>query len=142
MRRWSKPSCGRAGSTELVYSLIEPVAPDNSSGVSTAASTASFQTRNSSEMPEQLQRFLRTYSTLHGDLEPVGSCAVTTAAISIIRTRRIRGRSASLSATTWRARTCEPGTELTSDYRTICDAMRSAAWNSAIPISTVGRARH
>ena len=76
------------------------------------------------DMPELLQQFLRTYSTLHGDLNLWVLCgdngrhfnhsdAPNTRSLGIAFGDDVAGED------------LEPGTELTSDYRTICDAIRS-----------------
>src|SRR5690348_12246808 len=75
------------------------------------------------EMPENLQHFLRTYSTLHDSLQLWVLCGdngrhfnhsdqPTTHSLGIAFGDDVAA--ADLAA----------GTELTSDYRTICDAMR------------------
>jgi uncharacterized protein len=76
------------------------------------------------DMPELLQHFLRTYSTLHGELNLWVLCgdngrhfnhsdSPNTRSLGIAFGDDVAGED------------LEPGTELTSDYRTICDAIRS-----------------
>ncbi len=75
------------------------------------------------EMPEPLQRYLRTYSTLHDGLKLWVLCgdngrhfnhsdSPNTSSLGIAFGDDVA------------AADLAPGTELTTDYRTICDAMR------------------
>jgi uncharacterized protein len=76
------------------------------------------------ELPERLQRFLRTYSTLHGDLDLWVLCGDNGRHFN--HSDRPNTRSLGIGfGDDVAAEDLEPGTELTSDYRTICDAMRS-----------------
>ena len=75
------------------------------------------------EMPEQLQQFLRTYSTLHGDLKLWVLCGDNGRHFN--HSDKPNTRSLGIAfGDDIAAIDMEPGTELTSDYRTICDAMR------------------
>src|SRR3954451_21115658 len=75
------------------------------------------------EMPEQLQRFLRTYSTLHGDLKLWVLCGDNGRFFNHSDQPNTRSLGIAFGDDV-AAQDIEPGTELTSDYRTICDAMR------------------
>jgi uncharacterized protein len=75
------------------------------------------------EMPEQLQRFLRTYSTLHGDLKLWVLCGDNGRHFNHSETPNTCSLGVAFGDDV-AAMDIEPGTELTSDYRTICDAMR------------------
>ena len=76
------------------------------------------------EMPERLQRFLRTYSTLHGDLKLWVLCGDNGRHFN--HSDRPTTRSLGIAfGDDVAAEDLDAGTELTSDYRTICDAMRS-----------------
>ena len=76
------------------------------------------------EMPEQLQRFLRTYSTLHGDLNLWVLCGDNGRHFNHSDTPNTRSLGIAFGDDI-AAVDMPPGIELTSDYRTICDAMRS-----------------
>lgn len=76
------------------------------------------------EMPDQLQRFLRTYSTLHGDLKLWVLCGDNGRHFNHSDTPNTRSLGIAFGDDV-AAMDLEPGTELTSDYRTICDAIRS-----------------
>jgi SET domain-containing protein len=75
------------------------------------------------EMPEQLQQFLRTYSTLHGDLKLWVLCGDNGRHFNHSDTPNTRSLGIAFGDDV-AAVDLEPGTELTSDYRAICDAMR------------------
>jgi hypothetical protein len=76
------------------------------------------------EMPPRLQRFLRTYSTLHGDLKLWVLCGDNGRHFN--HSDRPNTRSLGIAfGDDVAAEDLEVGTELTSDYRTICDAIRS-----------------
>ena len=76
------------------------------------------------EMPERLQQFLRTYSTLHGDLDLWVLCGDNGRHFNHSETPNTRSLGIAFGEDV--AVTDLPaGTELTSDYRTICDAMRT-----------------
>ena len=75
------------------------------------------------EMPERLQRFMRTYSTLHGDLKLWVLCGDNGRHFN--HSDRPNTRSLGIAfGDDVAAEDLAPGTELTSDYRTICDAIR------------------
>jgi SET domain-containing protein len=76
------------------------------------------------EMPERLQGFLRTYSTLHGDLKLWVLCGDNGRHFNHSDSPTTRSLGIAFGDDV-AAEDLEPGTELTSDYRTICDAMRS-----------------
>lgn len=83
-----------------------------------------FSDQEVREMPERLQRFLRTYSTLHGDLNLWVLCGDNGRHFN--HSDRPNTRSLGIAfGDDVAAEDLEPGTELTSDYRTICDAIRS-----------------
>lgn len=75
------------------------------------------------EMPDQLQSFMRTYSTFHADLKLWVLCGDNGRHFNHSDTPNTRSMGIAfgndIAAADLRA-----GTELTSDYRTICDAMR------------------
>jgi hypothetical protein len=75
------------------------------------------------EMPEQLQRFLRTYSTLHGDLKLWVLCGDNGRHFNHSDTPNTRSMGIAFGDDL-AAKDIPAGTELTSDYRTICDAIR------------------
>jgi len=75
------------------------------------------------EMPEQLQRFLRTYSTLHGELNLWVLCGDNGRHFNHSDTPNTRSMGIAFGDDV-AAEDIAAGTELTSDYRTICDAMR------------------
>jgi uncharacterized protein len=82
-----------------------------------------FSEEELAEMPEQLQRFLRTYSTLHGDLKLWVLCGDNGRFFNHSDQPNTRSLGIAFGDDV-AAEDIEPGTELTSDYRTICDAMR------------------
>jgi uncharacterized protein len=85
-----------------------------------------------SEMPERLQRFLRTYSTLHGGLNMWVLCGDNGRHFN--HSDRPNTRSLGIAfGDDVAADDLEPGTELTSDYRTICDAIRSGGLEFSHP---------
>jgi hypothetical protein len=75
------------------------------------------------EMPEHLRRFLRTYSTLHAGLNLWILCGDNGRHFNHSDTPNTRSLGIGFGDDV-AAEDMEPGTELTSDYRTICDAMR------------------
>ena len=84
------------------------------------------------EMPERLQRFLRTYSTLHGDLRLWVLCGDNGRHFN--HSDRPNTRSLGIAfGDDVAAEDLKPGTELTSDYRTICDAIRSGGLEFSHP---------
>lgn len=83
-----------------------------------------FSDQELREMPERLQDFLRTYSTFHGGLQLWVLCGDNGRHFN--HSDRPNTRSLGIAfGDDVAAVDLEPGTELTSDYRTICDAMRS-----------------
>ena len=82
-----------------------------------------FSDEEVTEMPEQLQRFLRTYSTLHGDLKLWVLCGDNGRFFNHSDKPNTRSLGIAFGDDV-ATQDIEPGTELTSDYRTICDAMR------------------
>ena len=76
------------------------------------------------EMPQLLQQFMRTYSTLHGDLRLWVLCGDNGRHFNHSDTPNTRSLGIAFGDDV-ASEDMEPGTELTSDYRTICDAMRS-----------------
>ena len=84
------------------------------------------------EMPDRLQRFMRTYSTLHADLKLWVLCGDNGRHFN--HSDRPSTRSLGIAfGDDVAAEDLEPGTELTSDYRTICDAMRSGGLEFSHP---------
>jgi uncharacterized protein len=76
------------------------------------------------EMPQLLQQFMRTYSTLHGDLRLWVLCGDNGRHFNHSDTPNTRSLGIAFGDDV-ASEDMEPGTELTSDYRTICDAIRS-----------------
>ena len=86
------------------------------------------------EMPEQLRRFLHTYSTWHSDLNLWVLCGDNGRHFNHSETPNTRSLGIAFGDDV-AAVDMEPGTELTSDYRTICDAMRSGGIDFSQPHS-------
>ena len=83
-----------------------------------------FADEELTDMPEKLQKFLRTYSTLQGDLKLWVLCGDNGRHFN--HSDRPNTRSLGIAfGDDVAAIDLEAGTELTSDYRTICDAIRS-----------------
>lgn len=76
-----------------------------------------------SEMPEQMQDFLRTYSTHHADLDLWVLCGDNGRHFNHSDVPNTRSLGIAFGDDV-AAEDLPAGTELTSDYRTICDAMR------------------
>ena len=83
-----------------------------------------FSSAELAEMPERLQQFLRTYSTLHGDLDLWVLCGDNGRHFNHSDTPNTRSLGIAFGEDVAVA-DLPVGTELTSDYRTICDAMRA-----------------
>lgn len=83
-----------------------------------------FADEELSEMPEKLQQFLRTYSTLHGDLRLWVLCGDNGRHFNHSDDPNTRSLGIAFGDDVASV-DLKPGTELTSDYRTICDAIRS-----------------
>jgi uncharacterized protein len=75
------------------------------------------------EMPESLQLFLRTYSTFHADLKLWVLCGDNGRHFNHSEAPNTRSMGIAFGDDV-AAADMAAGTELTSDYRTICDAMR------------------
>jgi len=75
------------------------------------------------EMPEAMQRFLRTYSTHHAELDLWVLCGDNGRHFNHSETPSTRSLGIAFGDDV-AATDLAAGTELTSDYRTICDAMR------------------
>jgi SET domain-containing protein len=75
------------------------------------------------DMPPQLQHFLRTYSTLHRELNLWVLCGDNGRHFNHSDTPNTRSLGIAFGDDV-AAEDIEPGAELTSDYRTICDAIR------------------
>jgi len=84
------------------------------------------------EMPAQLQRFLRTYSTLHQELNLWVLCGDNGRHFNHSDNPNTRSLGIAFGDDV-AANDLAPGTELTSDYRTICDAMRLGALDFSHP---------
>jgi hypothetical protein len=82
-----------------------------------------FSDEELKDMPEQLQHFLRIYSTFHRDLGLWVLCGDNGRHFNHSDTPNTRSLGIAFGDDV-AAQDLEPGTELTSDYRTICDAMR------------------
>ena len=87
------------------------------------------------EMPERLQTYLRTYSTLHDGLKLWVLCGDNGRHFNHSETPNTRSLGIAFGDDV-AATDLPPGTELTSDYRTICDAMRLAGMDFSQPHST------
>ena len=74
-------------------------------------------------MPPRLQRFLRTYSTLHNDLKLWVLCGDNGRHFNHSDTPNTQSLGVAFGDDV-AATDLVAGSELTSDYRTICDAMR------------------
>jgi SET domain-containing protein len=84
------------------------------------------------EMPPRLRHFLRTYSTLHGELQLWVLCGDNGRHFN--HSDRPNTRSLGIAfGDDVAAEDLAPGTELTSDYRTICDAVRAAGLDFSHP---------
>jgi uncharacterized protein len=86
------------------------------------------------QMPERLQRYLRTYSTLHDDLKLWVLCGDNGRHFNHSDTPNTRSLGVAFGDDV-AAFDLPVGTELTSDYRTICDAMRLSGLDSIQPHS-------
>jgi len=75
------------------------------------------------EMPERLQQYLHTYSTLHRDLQLWVLCGDNGRHFNHSETPNTRSLGIAFGDDV-AAYDLNAGAELTSDYRTICDAMR------------------
>ena len=75
------------------------------------------------EMPERLQAYLRTYSTLHNDLQLWVLCGDNGRHFNHSDNPNTRSLGIAFGDDV-AAADMPAGTELTSDYRTICDAVR------------------
>jgi hypothetical protein len=75
------------------------------------------------DMPQALQRYLRTYSTLHDDLKLWVLCGDNGRHFNHSETPSTRSLGIAFGDDV-AASDLPAGAELTSDYRTICDAMR------------------
>ena len=82
-----------------------------------------FSNAELDEMPEPLQRYLKTYSTLHKGLKLWVLCGDNGRHFNHSDAPNTRSLGIAFGDDV-AALDLEPGTELTSDYRTICDAMR------------------
>jgi SET domain-containing protein len=82
-----------------------------------------FSDEEVQEMPEQLQRFLKTYSTLHAGLKVWVLCGDNGRFFNHSDQPNTRSLGIAFGDDV-AAEDIMPGAELTSDYRTICDAMR------------------
>lgn len=86
------------------------------------------------DMPEQLQRFMRTYSTLHDELKLWVLCGDNGRHFNHSNTPNTRSLGIAFGDDV-AADDLQAGTELTSDYRTICDAMRLGGTDFSQPQS-------
>ena len=82
-----------------------------------------FSNAELDEMPEALQRYLKTYSTLHEGLNLWVLCGDNGRHFNHSDAPNTRSLGIAFGDDV-AAVDLEPGTELTSDYRTICDAVR------------------
>lgn len=86
------------------------------------------------EMPERLQTFLRTYSTLHDDMKLWVLCGDNGRHFNHSDTPNTRSMGVAFGDDV-AAFDLPAGAELTSDYRTICDAMRLSNMDFSHPHS-------
>jgi hypothetical protein len=93
-----------------------------------------FSDEEIGDMPERLQRFLRRYSTLHAGLRMWVLCGDNGRFFNHSDTPNTRSLGIAFGDDV-AASDIEPGTELTSDYRTICDAMRLGSLDFSQPHS-------
>lgn len=82
-----------------------------------------FSDRELGEMPEAIQCFLRTYSTMHDELKLWVLCGDNGRHFNHSETPTTRSMGIAFGDDL-AARDLAAGDELTSDYRTICDAIR------------------
>jgi SET domain-containing protein len=82
-----------------------------------------FADEEFADMPPRLQHFLRTYSTLHGQMKLWVLCGDNGRHFNHSDKPNTRSLGIAFGDDV-AAEDIEPGSELTSDYRTICDAMR------------------
>ena len=94
-----------------------------------------FSDEEVTEMPEQLQRFLKTYSTLHAGMKVWVLCGDNGRFFNHSDHPNTRSLGIAFGDDV-AAEDIMPGTELTSDYRTICDAMRLGRLDFSQPHST------
>ena len=83
-------------------------------------------------MPEKLQRFMRTYSTFHDGLKLWVLCGDDGRHFNHSDTPNTRSLGIAFGDDV-AAEDLPAGTELTSDYRTICDAMRLGGMDFSQP---------
>jgi SET domain-containing protein len=86
-------------------------------------------------MPPHLQHFFRTYSTLHAGLQLWVLCGDNGRHFNHSDTPNTRSLGIAFGDDV-AAYDLAAGTELTSDYRTICDAMRSGGMDFSQPQAT------
>ncbi len=91
-----------------------------------------FSDQEISEMPSELQRFLKTYSTLHARLGLWVLCGDNGRHFNHSDTPNTRSLGIAFGDDV-AAQDIDAGTELTSDYRTICDAMRLGGMDFSHP---------
>ena len=91
-----------------------------------------FSDEEVSEMPEELQRFLKTYSTLHAELNMWVLCGDNGRFFNHSDTPNTRSLGIAFGDDV-AASDIPAGTELTSDYRTICDAIRMGGTDFSQP---------
>jgi uncharacterized protein len=87
------------------------------------------------EMPDHLQRFLRTYSTYHAGLGLWMLCGDNGRHFNHSDMPNTRSLGIAFGDDV-AAEEIPAGTELTSDYRTICDAMRLGGTDFSQPLAT------
>jgi uncharacterized protein len=87
------------------------------------------------EMPQRLQSFLRTYSTLHDGLKLWVLCGDNGRHFNHSDSPNTHSLGVAFGDDV-AATDLPAGTELTSDYRTICDAMRLGGMDFSQPHST------
>lgn len=84
------------------------------------------------EMPERLRTYLRTYSTLNNELKLWVLCGDNGRHFNHSDSPNTSSRGIAFGDDI-AAMDLSPGTELTSDYRTICDAMRLSGTDFSQP---------
>lgn len=93
-----------------------------------------FSDAELNEMPQSLQRYLKTYSTLHADLKLWVLCGDNGRHFNHSDAPNTRSLGIAFGDDV-AAVDMPAGTELTSDYRTICDAMRLGGMDFSQPHS-------
>jgi SET domain-containing protein len=91
-----------------------------------------FSDEELADLPQHLQKFLKTYSTLHAELGLWVLCGDNGRHFNHSETPNTRSLGIAFGDDV-AAEDIPAGTELTSDYRTICDAMRLGGMDFSQP---------